>query len=130
MKNAPDRKAIESALDPRRFYTDNPRHFRALALLLQRPAKREEIDSRAGCNNSPELVAELRRRGLDVPCERVPALDRDGRPCRPGVYRLTEADRRKVTRWMYSRRAAGFIAPELAGWLALLAVAATLAGWQ
>ena len=74
MKNAPDRKAAESALEQRRFYTDNPRHCRALALLLQRPAKREEIDSRAGCSNAPELVAELRRRGLDVPCERVPAL--------------------------------------------------------
>ena len=36
MKNAPDRKAIESALEQRRFYTDNPRHCRALALLLQR----------------------------------------------------------------------------------------------
>ena len=129
MKNAPDRKAVESALEQRRFYTDNPRHCRALALLLQRPAKREEIDSRAGCSNAPELVAELRRRGLDVPCERVPALDRDGRPCRPGVYQLTASDRRKVARWMYSR-SAGFIAPELAGWLALLAVVATLAGWQ
>ncbi len=124
MKNAPAARSNESALEQRRFYTDNPRHCRALALLLQRPAKREEIDSRAGCSNAPELVAELRRRGLDVP-----ALDRDGRACRPGVYHLTEADRRKVARWMYSR-SAGFIAPELAGWLALLAVAATLAGWR
>jgi len=124
MKNAPAARSNESALEQRRFYTDNPRHCRALALLLQRPAKLEEIDSRAGCSNAPELVAELRRRGLDVP-----ALDRDGRACRPGVYHLTEADRRKVARWMYSR-SAGFIAPELAGWLALLAVAATLAGWR
>ena len=76
MKNAPDRKAAESADDKRQFSTDNPRHCRALALLLQRPAKREEIDSRAGCSNAPELIAELRRRGLEVPCERVPALDR------------------------------------------------------
>ncbi len=126
MKNAPDRKAIDSDLEQRQFYTDNPRHCRALALLLQRPAKREEIDSRAGCSNAPELVAELRRRGLEVPCERVPALDRDGRLCRPGVYHLTASDRRKVARWMYSRRAAGFIAPELAGWLALGAVSVLL----
>lgn len=87
------------------FYTTNPRHQRALALLLQRPAKREEIDSRAGCSNGPELIAELRRRGLDVPCERVEALDRDGRTCRPGVYSLTAADRRKVARWLAGRRA-------------------------
>lgn len=63
MKNAPAARSNESALEQRRFYTDNPRHCRALALLLQRPA-------------------------------------------------------------------AGFIAPELAGWLALLAVVAALAGWQ
>ena len=133
MKNAPDRKAIESALEQRRFYTDNPRHQRALALLLQRPAKREEVDRAAGASNGPELVAELRRRGLEVPCERVPALDRDGRPCRPGVYRLSASDRRKVARWMYSR-SAGFIRPEVAAWLALLTpaaatVAAMLARW-
>lgn len=107
MKNAPDRKAAESALEQRRFYTDNPRHCRALALLLQRPAKREEIDSRAGCSNGPELVAELRRRGLCVPCERVPALDRDGRPCRPGVYHLTADDRRKVRAWLCARAEGG-----------------------
>jgi hypothetical protein len=107
MKNAPDRKAAESALEQRKFSTDNPRHCRALALLLQRPAKREEIDSRAGCSNGPELVAELRRRGLCVPCERVPALDRDGRPCRPGVYHLTDSDRRKVAAWTRSRKEGG-----------------------
>ena len=129
MKNAPAARSNESALEQRQFYTDNPRHCRALALLLQRPARREEIDSRAGCSNAPELVAELRRRGLDVPCERVPALDRDGRPCRPGVYSLTAADRRRVARWMHAR-SAGFISAELLGWLALLVVTAMLAGWN
>ena len=91
MKNAPAARSNESALEQRRFYTDNPRHCRALALLLQRPAKREEIDTAAGCSNAPDLMAELRRRGLELPCERVPALDRDGRPCRPGVYSATAA---------------------------------------
>lgn len=122
MKNAPDRKAAESAQEQRRFYTDNPRHCRALALLLQRPARREEVDRAAGASNGPELVAELRRRGLDVPCERVPAIDRDGRPCRPGVYHLTAPDRRKVSEWL-RRRAGGFIAAELAGLLVLAVVA-------
>lgn len=88
-----------------RFYTSNPRHQRALALLLQRPARREELDARAGCSNFPDLVAELRRRGLEVPCERIEALDRDGNPCRPGVYSLTAADRRKLARWLSSRGA-------------------------
>ena len=107
MKNAPDRKAIESALEQREFYTDNPRHQRALALLLQRPVKREELDRAAGCSNAPELVAELRRRGLELPCERVDAIDRDGRPCRPGVYHLTADDRRKVRAWLCARAEGG-----------------------
>ena len=125
MKNAPDRKAAESANDKREFYTDNPRHQRALALLLQRPARREEIDRAAGCSNAPDLIGELRRRGLELPCERVEALDRDGRPCRPGVYHATVADRRKVSAWL-RHRGAGFIAPEMAGLLVLAAVAGAL----
>lgn len=107
MKNARPEKTEASALEQREFYTDNPRHQRALALLLQRPVKREELDRAAGCSNAPELVAELRRRGLELPCERVPALDRDGRPCRPGVYHLTDSDRRKVAAWTRSRKEGG-----------------------
>lgn len=103
MNNARLPKGKTSAVEQRQFYTDNPRHCRAIALLMQRPAKREELDARAGCSNFPELAAELRRRGLDMPCERIEALDRDGRPCRPGIYSLTVADRRKVARWLARR---------------------------
>ncbi len=80
--------------------TENPRHLRAISALLQRPISRQELDSRAGAANGPALVQELRARGLDVPCERIKFIDRDGRPCRPGVYAFTAADRRKVHRWM------------------------------
>ena len=130
-KNAPASNANESAQEQRRFYTDNPRHCRALALLLQRPARREEVDRAAGASNGPELVAELRRRGLDVPCERVPAIDRDGRACRPGVYHLTASDRRKVSRWMYARKQHGCITPHMLGFIAVVAPALALlaAGW-
>ena len=65
--------------------TDNPRHLRAITALMRRPISRQELDRVAGASNSPELVAELRRRGLDVPCERIRFIDRDGCPCRPGV---------------------------------------------
>jgi len=79
--------------------TDNPRHLRAITELLRRPVPREALDQRAGCANAPELVAELRRRGLDVPCERIRFQDRDGKLCRPGVYHFSASDRRKVYRW-------------------------------
>ncbi|OYY21926.1 MAG: hypothetical protein B7Y69_08275 [Sphingobacteriia bacterium 35-40-8] len=108
MKMPDTTKAVSSAPSKRNFTgTDNPRHLRALAVLLRRPVPREQLDSLAGASNSPELVAELRRRGLDVPCERIRFIDRDGCPCRPGVYSLTIADRRMVYAWMAKRQQGG-----------------------
>ena len=100
MKTPRPAKAEQSAPNKRDFTgTDNPRHLRALTVLLRRPVPREQLDSLAGASNSPELVAELRRRGLEVPCERIRFIDRDGFTCRPGVYSLTTADRRMVYAW-------------------------------
>lgn len=84
--------------------THNVRHLRVIHSLLIRPRKREEIDSIAGASNGPELIAELRRRGLAVPCQRVPAIDRDGYPIRYGVYDFTSEDRQKVRAWLHRRR--------------------------
>ena len=105
MKTPRSAKAEQSAPNKRDFTgTDNPRHLRALTVLLRRPVPREQLDSLAGASNSPELVAELRRRGLEVPCERIRFIDRDGFTCRPGVYSLTTADRRMVYAWQAKRR--------------------------
>lgn len=109
MKNAPAAQSNESARDKRKFYTNNPRVFRALALLLQRPITREELDARAGCSNGPALVAELRRCGLELPCKRVKGIDRDGRICCYGVYCLTKSDRYKVMEWMKGRQQVGYV---------------------
>ena len=86
--------------------TDNPRHLRALQALTVRPVPREQLDKVAGCANGPDLVAELRRRGLELPCERGCKKDRDLFDCWPGVYFLSQRDRRKLTEWK-RRRAAG-----------------------
>ena len=108
MENAlPHNKAEQSAPNKREFTgTDNLRHLRALTVLLRRPTSREELDHIAGCSNGPELVADLRRRGLGkehLRCERIEFVDRDGFPCRPGVYYLTEQGRRMVKAWMAKR---------------------------
>ena len=96
------------SIKPARFLgTDNPRHLRAIAALLRRPLPRESLDSVAGASNGPELVAELRRRGLEVPCERIRFIDRDGYPCRPGVYSFTIAYRRMVHLWQAMRTQGG-----------------------
>lgn len=101
-------KAEQSAPNKRKFTgTDNPRHLRAIAALLHRPIPREQLDSIAGASNSPELVAELRRRGLEVPCERISLIDRDGHSCRPGVYSLTITDRRLFWQWQAKRQQGG-----------------------
>lgn len=110
MKNARPQITEASALDKRnssgKFQgTDNPRHLRIIAALFRRSMLREHIDREAGCSNGPELIAELRRRGLEVPCTRIEALDRDGRPCKPGVYHFTVTDRRKLRRWKSNRGA-------------------------
>jgi hypothetical protein len=103
--------------------TDNPRHLRAIHALNTRPMPREHLDRAAGCSNGPELVAELRRRGLEVPCQRVSDTDRDGLPIRRGVYHFTEKDRRKLATWRRLRQKGG-IDLTLAGLLTLATVCA------
>ena len=87
--------------------TDNPRHLRVIQALMTRPLPREQLDQVAGCSNGPELVAELRRRGLKAPCERTKKKDRDLFDCYPGVYHLTEQDRRKLNAWKRERASKG-----------------------
>jgi hypothetical protein len=64
---------------------------------------REHLDREAGCSNGPDLIAELRSRGLSIPCDRVPIIDRDGQEVQRGIYRLTTTDRRKVHQWLAKR---------------------------
>ena len=108
MKTPDTTKAVSSVPNSAKFTgTDNPRHLRAITALMRRPISRQELDSVAGASNSPELVAELRRRGLEVPCHRINFVDRDGFICRPGVYLLTDSDRRKLHQWMAKRQQKG-----------------------
>ena len=110
MKTPDTTKAVSSVPSKRKFTgTDNPRHLRALTVLLRRPVSREELDHIAGCSNGPDLIAGLRCRGLGeehLPCKRIKFIDRDGFTCRPGVYSLTEQGRRMVYAWLAKRGSA------------------------
>lgn len=76
--------------------TGNPRYLRVLQALTARSVSREEIDRVAGVSNGPDIIAELRHMGFDIPCHRITATDRDGKLCRPGIYQLTQADRARL----------------------------------
>ncbi len=109
MKTPAATEITTSAPNTRKFTgTDNPRHLRVIAALLRRPISRQELDSVAGAANGPELIAELRRRGLDkddcLPCDRIKFIDRDGKICHPGVYSLTATGRRLVYAWIVQRK--------------------------
>ena len=86
--------------------TQNPRHLRVIQAVTVRPVPREELDRIAGCSNGPDLVRDLRDRGLELPCTRTKKLDRDLFETFPGVYFLTQQDRRKLAKWKRRRAAA------------------------
>ncbi len=83
--------------------------IRAIRALEVSPQPREAIDSRAGCSNGPELIAELRRRGLEIPCRRTPCIDRDGFEVMRGIYYLTARDKRLLRVWKKARQKRGFL---------------------
>jgi hypothetical protein len=71
--------------------------------MLYRPISEEELESLAGASDGLVLIEELRRLGLDAPCERISFPGPDGEPCCPDVYSFTTRDRRIVHAWMAQR---------------------------
>lgn len=100
---------------PKFIGTDNPRYLRAIQGLLTRAVPRKALDDLAGCANGPDLIKQLRDLfppSIDlhkyIACTRLDEfIDRDGRPCRPGVYHLTVLGRRLVIQWLARRNLGG-----------------------
>ena len=110
VKRPTPQKAESSALNSVNFTTtarfagtQNPRCLRIISVLMMHPLTREHLDQIAGCSNGPDLVAGLRRLGLEVPCTRTRKHDRDMFDCWPGVYHFTRTDRRRVNAWLTRR---------------------------
>lgn len=77
------------------------RFARILRALLRREHSREQIDRIAGASNGPDEIMRIKRTlGFKIRCKRRPAVDRDGRKCRPGWYSLLEESRPAVVRWL------------------------------
>ena len=68
------------------------------ALLAGQWISRESLDRIAGASNSPDTVKKLRRKlGHDaIEMQLCATFDRDGKPTRPGRYRLTEQGRERL----------------------------------
>ena len=124
---APKKSGTSAAGKPAHFNpTDlSNRHRRIAGALLTRSRTREQIDAAAGASNGPDEVFRLRALGLEIPCVRVPCIDRDGKEVQRGVYSFTAADRRKVNTWL-SKRQAGAIDAALAGLIAFASLCALL----
>jgi hypothetical protein len=88
--------------------TDDPRHLRVLDALRNKPQSRESIDAIAGVSNGPDIIMDLRTGGLEIPCERVTVIDRDGKLRRPGIYSLTQGDRSRLNEWLATRNDKGY----------------------
>lgn len=108
MKDArptPKDKAGDAGKQSQFTGTTNRRHLRVIVALTHRMRTREEVDRIAGASNGPEVIAELRRRGLDLPCTRVPCIDRDGFEVKRGIYSLSSADLARIRAWRRRRDA-------------------------
>ena len=142
MRSARPAEANASALEPRRndnpsdlfpdtlpaatpaiWPTEGTRKADALEALIAGP--QNQCDYRPGWRLAA-YVRSLKDDGWGIR-SRLIAHPR----CRPLIaeYTLDRQDPATAAA-LDKRKQGGFIAPELAGWLALLAVVATLAGWQ
>ncbi|WP_444925869.1 hypothetical protein ACJJI4_16945 [Microbulbifer sp. TRSA002] len=72
------------------------RQRRALKTLVKRSCCREELDKVTGASNSPEIVSQLRKRGIAVKCRMEGHIDRDGIAGSHGVYWLPDSERQLV----------------------------------
>lgn len=96
-KKAPDQTA--QSLNTRPKHTIPPRMRRLLLALMNHHEgiTREEADKIAPASNGPHYIGLLRDRlALEIPCDRISFVTKDGQPSWYGLYRLTPDDRRKL----------------------------------
>jgi len=79
------------------------RQFRALeALATFGPIWREDLDKAVGTSNSPQVISELRSKGLAIECSRIECYDRDGAAVFPGLYSLSHEAKCAFRAWLRS----------------------------
>lgn len=80
-----------AAVNPPTVKPLSPRERRLVDAIARGWASREHCDRAVGTTNSPDYVMRLRKRlgGDAVQMRMVDAVDRDGRACRFGQYKLS-----------------------------------------
>lgn len=77
-----------------------PRQTRVCEALAKRGKLwREEVDSIAGASNGPEIMRQLKEKGLIWQCDQFEKKDRDGKACRPGLYSIADKGRETLQAW-------------------------------
>ncbi|WP_226642802.1 hypothetical protein [Microbulbifer variabilis] len=74
----------------------SPRQVRALETLLTGPCSREKLDRVTGASNGPNVILQLRKRGITIQCRMERHIDRDGIAGRHGVYWLPDSERQRI----------------------------------
>lgn len=78
----------------------SPRQLRVMNALMTGTRSRKAVDTIAGCSNGPDVIHTLRKKGLTIPCDKVPFIDCDGHEVTHGVYSFTNEDKLKVSHWL------------------------------
>jgi hypothetical protein len=88
MKTPDTNESVPSAPNKRNFKLSHRQSRVCQVLATGRKLWREEVDRIAGASNGPELMRQLRRKGLEWQCDRIKKTDRDGNKCKPGLYSI------------------------------------------
>ncbi len=107
MKTPESLEKNPSALDSANFKSNfiSVRENRVLCALIQTEKwiSRESIDRIAGASNGPQVIKNIRLKitGHDgIKMVQFPAIDRDGRACRPGYYQLSTQGRERAINYL------------------------------
>lgn len=92
---------LQSSLSTQAGHSSKPKrnltHRQRCALRLLLDARAQvtvkALIAETHVNNAPELIASLRRKGLEIPCEKREFTAADGKPRNFGLYELTKSDR-------------------------------------
>jgi len=98
MKTPQPPKGNQSAPNKRNFKLTERQHRTCEAFAMRGKLWREDVDRIAGASNGPEIMRQLKAKGLTW-CDRIRVIDRDGHPCEPGIYSIVGSGWDTLRKW-------------------------------